>query len=127
MSGDIAPGGGMNAGAQKAGNILVPVDDLDRAIAFYSEALGLPVKFRDGDRFAALDGGGVTIALVTPAEQVAGTATAPAYRVGDVARATQILADAGAVPVSGPEAGPHEIRSVLRDPSGNVFVLYSSL
>ena len=36
------------------GNVLIPVADLDEAIAFY----GLPVKFRDGDRFAALNGGG---------------------------------------------------------------------
>jgi predicted enzyme related to lactoylglutathione lyase len=117
----------MGAGAQKVGNVLVPVGDLDEAIAFYSEALGLPLKFRDGDRYAALDGGGVTIALVAPEEQVSGTATAPAYKVADVARAAQILTEAGALPVSGPETGPHEIRAVLRDPSGNVFVLYSSL
>ncbi|WP_068921884.1 VOC family protein [Planobispora rosea] len=111
----------------KLGNVLVPVDDLEAAIAFYAGTLGLPVKFRDGDRFAALDGGGATVALVASAEQVAGTATAPSYKVGDVARVVRELAGAGAEVVRDAEAGPHETRAVLRDPSGNVFVLYSPL
>ncbi|MCT9933982.1 VOC family protein [Planotetraspora sp. A-T 1434] len=112
---------------QKVGNVLIPVDDLDKAVAFYSDGLGLPVKFRDGDRFAALDGGGVTVALVAPEEQVSCTATAPSYKVADVAAAVRDLTETGAVVVREPEAGPHEVRAVLRDPSGNVFILYSSL
>ncbi|GIH98795.1 VOC family protein [Planobispora takensis] len=111
----------------KLGNVLIPVDDLDKAIAFYCDALGLTVKFRDGDRFAALDGGGVTVALATAGEQVAGAVTAPSYKVGDTARAVRELSEAGAEVVLGPETGPHETRAVLRDPSGNVFVLYSPL
>ncbi|GAA3810724.1 hypothetical protein GCM10022226_33980 [Sphaerisporangium flaviroseum] len=117
----------MSAHAQKLGNVLIPVADLDKAVAFYTETLGLTVKFRDGDRFAALDAGGVTIALAARAEQVAGPVTAPCYKVGDVAEAVRDLTEAGAELVNGPETGPHEIRAVLRDPSGNVFVLYSSL
>ncbi|MEV4184754.1 VOC family protein [Streptosporangium canum] len=111
----------------KLGNILIPVDDLDKAIALYSGALGLAVRFRDGDRFAALDGGGATVALVAAGERVTGDATAPSYKVGDVAAAVRELTGAGAEVVREPETGPHEIRAVLRDPSGNVFVLYSSL
>jgi predicted enzyme related to lactoylglutathione lyase len=111
----------------KLGNILIPVDDLDKAIALYSGALGLAVRFRDGDRFAALDGGGATVALVAAGERVTGEVTAPSYKVGDVARAVRELTGAGAEVVREPETGPHEIRAVLRDPSGNVFVLYSSL
>jgi predicted enzyme related to lactoylglutathione lyase len=118
-------GPGPEARALKVGNVLVPVADLDAAIGFYSGVLGLAVRFRDGDRFAALDGGGVTVALVAPEEQVAGTATAPSYKVGDVAAAVAALTDAGAELVRGPETGPHETRAVLRDPSGNVLVLYS--
>lgn len=110
----------------KLGNVLIPVDDLETAIAFYSGTLGLAVRFRDGDRFAALDGGGATVALVAAEERVAGEVTAPSYRVDDVARTAGELAGAGAELVREPEAGPHEIRAVLRDPSGNVFVLYSS-
>ncbi|GAA3133856.1 hypothetical protein GCM10010485_85060 [Streptosporangium carneum] len=111
----------------KLGNVLIPVDDMEGAIAFYSGALGLAVRFRDGDRFAALDGGGVTVALVGALERVAGDVTAPSYKVGDVALAVRELVEAGAKVVGEPETGPHEVRAVLRDPSGNVFVLYSPL
>ncbi|MFI6601317.1 VOC family protein [Nonomuraea sp. NPDC050536] len=104
----------------KLGNVFVPVDDLDKAIAFY----GLPVKFRDGDRFAALDGGGVTIALAGPAEHVT-AGIAPSYKVEDVRQAVRLFEERGAQVVREPESGPHETRAVLRDPSGNVFVLYS--
>ncbi|WP_248960385.1 VOC family protein [Sphaerisporangium perillae] len=117
----------MSTHVQKLGNVLIPVDDLGKAVTFYAEVLGLTVRFRDGDRFAALDGGGTTIALAAPAEQVAGAVTAPSYKVGDVTEAVRDLTAAGAELVSGPEAGPHEMRAVLRDPSGNVLVLYSSL
>ncbi|WP_342775976.1 VOC family protein [Nonomuraea mesophila] len=106
----------------KLGNVLIPVADLDEAIAFY----GLPVKFRDGDRFAALDGGGVTVALAGPAEHVTASA-APSYKVDDVTRAVRELTGRGAEVVRAAEDGPHERRAVLRDPSGNVFVLYSPL
>ncbi|MFD9947115.1 VOC family protein [Nonomuraea sp. NPDC050547] len=106
----------------KLGNVFIPVKDLDEAIAFY----GLPVKFRDGDRFAALDGGGVTLALAAPAEHVT-DACAPSYKVDDVRRAVRDLEARGATVLAPPAAGPHEIRAVLRDPSGNVFVLYTSL
>jgi predicted enzyme related to lactoylglutathione lyase len=106
----------------RLGNVLIPVTDLDQAIAFY----GLPVKFRDGDRFAALDAGGVTVALAGPAEHVTASA-APSYKVDDVPLAVQELRARGGEVVRAPESGPHETRAVLRDPSGNVFVLYSPL
>ena len=109
------------------GNVLIPVADLDEALAFYSGALGLPVKFRDGDRFAALDGGGTTVALVAAEETVAGPATAPSYKVADVGQAVRDLEKAGATVVRPPETGPHEIRAVLRDPSGNLFIVYGGL
>ncbi|MFI6498683.1 VOC family protein [Nonomuraea typhae] len=105
----------------KLGNVFIPVNDLDEAIAFY----GLPVTFRDGDRFAALDGGGVTLALAAPAEHVT-AACAPSYKVGDVRQAVHDLEARGATVLTPPETGPHETRAVLRDPSGNVFVLYTS-
>ncbi|GII78199.1 hypothetical protein Sru01_31810 [Sphaerisporangium rufum] len=115
----------MGVHVQKLGNVLIPVDDLDKALDFYTGGLGLSLRFRDGDRFAMLDAGGVTIALAARAEQVAGAVTAPSYKVADVPAAAAELAAAGAEVVSGPATGPHEIRAVLRDPSGNDFVLYS--
>jgi catechol 2,3-dioxygenase-like lactoylglutathione lyase family enzyme len=37
--------------------------DLDRAVGFYTEVIGLPLVRREGDEWAELDGGPVRIAL----------------------------------------------------------------
>ncbi|WP_375539029.1 VOC family protein [Actinomadura sp. J1-007] len=47
------------------------------------------------------------------------------FKVDDVAAMTETLTAAGARLVRGPEEGPHEVRSVLRDPAGNPFILYA--
>lgn len=107
------------------GNVLYPTADLQAALAFYGDALGLPVKFADGDRYAALDGGGATFALAGAAEDVTGGRPAASFRVPDVAAAVQRLVGAGATVVRPPEEGPHEIRAVLDDPWGNPLVLYA--
>ena len=54
------------------GNVLYPVDDVDSAVKFYDSVLALPAKFQDGTRFAALDGGKVTVAIAGPEEDVTG-------------------------------------------------------
>jgi predicted enzyme related to lactoylglutathione lyase len=104
--------------------VLYAVDDMSAAVGFYRDALGLPVRVRDGDRYTAIDAGGVTLALTGPGEDVAG-GVAAAFQVADVAASVRDLTAAGAVLVHGPEAGPHETRAVLRDPAGNPVVLYA--
>ena len=37
--------------------IILSTDNLDESIDFYTETLGMSLKFRDGAHFAALDGG----------------------------------------------------------------------
>ncbi len=109
---------------EKIGNIIVAVRDMDAAVAFYGTTMGLELKFRDGDRFAAFNGGGVTLALVSGEEDVTGGITAPSFKVADVAAAVADLVAGGATVVLGATDGPHETRAVVRDPSGNTLVLY---
>jgi predicted enzyme related to lactoylglutathione lyase len=43
--------------------VWVPVTDMDRALSFYGETLGLEVKDRQGGDWAEIDAGGLTIGL----------------------------------------------------------------
>ena len=108
----------------KVGMVIHPVRDMETAISFYTDGLGLEPRFRDGDRFCAFDVGGVTVALAAGAEAVA-DATAVSYKVADLDATIRHLVASGALLVREPEKGPHEVRAVLRDPSGNPFILYA--
>jgi predicted enzyme related to lactoylglutathione lyase len=105
--------------------LLYPARDVDAAVAFYGEVLGLPVKFQDGSRYAALDGGGVSIGILGPGEDVADGRVAASFRVPDVHAAVEKAVAAGAAVLRAPESGPHEIRAVVTDPWGNPVVFAS--
>lgn len=109
----------------KVGNVLYPVPDVAAAVAFYRDGLGLAVKFQDGSRYAALDGGGVTFAIAAAEESVAGPGPAASFKVTDLASAVERLTAAGATLVAPAAEGPHEVRAALRDPAGNPFVVYA--
>lgn len=104
--------------------VLLPTADLDAALSFYEGVLGLRLKFRDGDRFAALTAGGGTLALIGPADRDPTAGVAPALKVESVESVAERLRAAG-WKVDGPREGGHELRLELRDPSGNPLVLYA--
>lgn len=100
---------------------VLPVPDLDAAVAAWRGILGIEPTFVDGTRWAQFDLGGRRLAL-------AGTdraADVPSLmvKVGDLAAARSELEAAGAQ--LGPvEEGPHELRCVLDGPAGCPVVLY---
>ena len=110
---------------QKLGMLIHPVDDLESAVAFYRDALELPLKFRDGDRFCAFDVGGVTLALAAGEEKLT-PGPAVSLKLADLDAALSRLLAAGARLLRGPEDGPHERRAVVADASGNALILYSA-
>jgi predicted enzyme related to lactoylglutathione lyase len=110
----------------KSSLLLCPVNDLDAAMAFYRDVLGLPVKFRDGGRYCAIDAGGFTLGLAAGAERVVDEA-APVFRVEDIADSVTALVAAGARVLRPVERGPHEAHAVLRAPGGTVMVLSAKL
>jgi catechol 2,3-dioxygenase-like lactoylglutathione lyase family enzyme len=107
-------------------HLLWPVSDLDAALKFYVSGLGMSLAFRDGDRFAAVSAGGVTLALVAGSEDVTSGVPAPAYKVADLELAVTAAEADGAEVVVRSQPGPHELRAVLRDPSGHLIVLYQA-
>ena len=76
--------------------ILVPVTDLDRAVAFYEGVLGVPLSFRfPGNAF--FDAHGVRLYLATPTEPgFTGVATLY-FRVEDVTGTLELLESRGAI------------------------------
>ena len=110
----------------RLGNIILPVEDLGKAVAFYQETLGLPLKFRDGERWAAFDAGGTTLALAAGAERPPGNVIALSFKVENVAAAMDRAVGDGATLVSPAAEGPHEIRGAVKDRAGHLIYFYSS-
>lgn len=110
----------------KIGNVLHPVGDLHAAISFYRETFGFGLKFADGDRYAALDAGGMTLALASPEEDITGGVVSASFKVADVGQAAEAVVAAGGTVVRDPEHGAHEVAALVRDPWNNLIILYSS-
>jgi catechol 2,3-dioxygenase-like lactoylglutathione lyase family enzyme len=111
---------------ERIGNVFYRVRDMDAAVHFYAEVLGLPLKFRDGDRWAAFDVSGVTLALEGSAATSRGGGATVSLRIKDLDRLVAELRQRGA-DVGEITTGPHERRADLRDPSGNTLVLYEPI
>jgi len=117
-------------GLSQIGQIALPVHDLDQAVEFYRDALGLPFLFRVPN-LAFFDCGGVRLLLSTP--ERAGDerhASIIYFSVPDIEAAHQALLDRG-VPF---EDAPHVIARMetydlwmafFRDPSGNLLGIMS--
>lgn len=105
--------------------LLVPVESIDAGLQFYQRGLGLRLKFRDGDRYAALEGEGITVALAIADEQPVADTVCLAFKTDDLEAAIARLADAGAEILVPPKASAHETQAVLRAPGGGPIVVYS--
>lgn len=107
--------------------VILSTDDIEESIQFYSETLGMPLKFRDGAHFAAFDGGSITIALATSVDHPMPGRVVVGIKATDVdAAASAVEADGGAI-VKGPYDDAHERRAVVYDNKGNALVFYSPL
>jgi methylmalonyl-CoA/ethylmalonyl-CoA epimerase len=115
-------------GLDQVGQIAIPVTDVERAIAFYRDVLGMRFLFKAPPGLGFFDCGGVRLMLDGPAAALAGTASALYYKVPDlqVAHAT-LLARGVAF-----EAAPHLIAKMpdhelwmafFRDPDNNLLAL----
>ena len=114
------------AGIERIGNVYYRVGDMNAAVDFYERILGLKLKFRDGDNWAAFDVAGMTLALEgAPGSGGSGGATV-SLRADDLDGLVAQLRQQGAT-VGEIVTGPHERRADLTDPSGNRLVLYEPL
>jgi len=114
-------------GVERVGQVIYRVRDMDAAEAFYRDVVGLKLKFRDGNEWAAFDGGATTFALEgqadTGAEADRAGQAVVAFRVNGLQEFARNLERSGASPGT-IAVGPHESRFSVTDPSGNQVVFY---
>lgn len=109
--------------------IALTVGDIDSALAFYRDALGLPFLFQPAPTLAFLQAGDVRLMLTTP--QGAGTVGANSilyFRVDDIVATQAALVARGATEERPPQLAArmtdHELwTGFLRDPDGNLVGL----
>lgn len=104
--------------------VMLNVEDMDNACAFYADVMGLPLKFRQENLWAAFDAGGVTLALAGQTEK-AQNPVALNFKVETVADAIRKALEGGAVLVAPEKNGGHEVRATVRDTSGHLINFYS--
>ncbi|MGX6449517.1 VOC family protein [Patulibacter sp. S7RM1-6] len=102
---------------------VLPVDDLEEAVAFWTAALGVEPTFVDGDRWAQFDVGASRVALAgrDRTADVAGVLV----KVEDL-DATRAELVARGLEVTAIEAGPHERRCTATAPGGWVTTFYAA-
>jgi predicted enzyme related to lactoylglutathione lyase len=107
--------------------VVLSTDDLDASIAFYVATLGMSLKFRDGAKYAALDGGSVTLALATEVDHPLPGKVVVGIKTTDVDGAAKAVEASGGSIVKAPYDDTHERRAVVYDNKGNGLVFYSPL
>src|SRR5207253_10598978 len=75
----------MNLANAKVGQLLIPVDDFEKGVAFYRDILGLPFLFAAPPHMAFFDCGGVRLLVgVTPPGQKPQRGSAIYFQVPDI-------------------------------------------
>lgn len=107
--------------------VVLSTDDLEESIRFYTETLGMSLKFRDGSHYAAIDGGSITIALATKIDHPMPGQVVVGIKTADVDSAAQAVEANGGGVVKQPYNDEHERRAVVYDNKGNGLVFYTPL
>jgi methylmalonyl-CoA/ethylmalonyl-CoA epimerase len=115
---------------QKIGQIGVPVKDLERAISFYQNQLGLPLLFNT-DTMAFFDCNGVRLLLSLPEkEQYENASSVIYFQVEDIKGKYEELAADGVTFLDDPHVvakiGQTETwMTFFKDPEGNIHAFLS--
>jgi predicted enzyme related to lactoylglutathione lyase len=113
--------------AAKNARFMLWVADMDRALAFYRDGLGLAVRMHN-PFWSELDCGGARIAL-HPGAKGEPRDTGVNFAVDDLDAEVARAAQAGAVIERGPEERPQEFIRIahVRDTEGNLIYLVQPL
>jgi predicted enzyme related to lactoylglutathione lyase len=111
----------------KIQNVYQVTRNMDGALAFYRDLLGMTVKFQDGENWTQLDAGGARFALASPAEAgaAASSKTVVVFEVEDLAATRLQLEGAGAPVLATRDMGSHGSTLTTKDPDGNVVQFFA--
>ena len=119
--------------AATIGQIAVNIHDLDRAVAFYRDALGMRLLFQVPPKMAFFDCGGVRLMLSLPEEpEYDHPGSILYFKVEDIQGTHQTLRDRGVELRSDPHLvarmPDHELwMAFFRDSEGNTLALMSEV
>jgi predicted enzyme related to lactoylglutathione lyase len=98
--------------------------DVEQATAFWQQALGLTVRFRDGDRWVQFKAGNDPMALSSPEEgEPNQTGAVPVFEVDDLDTHAADIAGHGGKVHGVRDMGSHGRVLTFSDPDGNVAQL----
>jgi methylmalonyl-CoA/ethylmalonyl-CoA epimerase len=118
---------------EKIGQIAIPVTNVERAIAFYRDLLGLTFLFQAGPNLAFFDCGGVRLLLDKPEEaDFANHSSVIYFSVSDIKSSFAEVAEKGAEVVDQPHliarlADREVWMGFFRDPDRNVLAFMSEI
>ena len=106
-------------------NVFVVAQRPGELHAFYENALGLPLKFRDQDRWIQYGIASTNVALASPEEAApADAGLVMVFEVEDFAGAQERIEAAGGQVLGVRDMGSHGAVLSLRDPEGNLVQLF---
>ncbi len=123
---------GSNWGLSRIGQVAVTVRDLDRAVAFYRDTLGMQFLFQVPN-MAFFDCSGVRLLLAVPNEPGFDPSSSIIYyKVDDISPTFETLSARGVEFVSQPHLvapmGDHELwMAFFKDVDGNILALMSEI
>jgi len=101
------------------------VDDMDRAVEFYRDVLGLSLAYRSGDEWAQLSAGSVQVGLHSSAHGDRRPGGTLAFTVDDLDTTRAALATRGVeIGHEGGGTGDEPRFVEFEDPDGNVLALF---
>ncbi|HSV59433.1 MAG TPA: VOC family protein [Variovorax sp.] len=106
-------------------NVFVVAQKPGELHAFYAQALGLPLKFRDQDRWIQYGVGNTNVALASLQEAAPASAgLVMVFEVEDFEGAQERVSAAGGQVLGVRDMGAHGAVLSLRDPEGNLVQLF---
>jgi methylmalonyl-CoA/ethylmalonyl-CoA epimerase len=123
----------MNLANAKVGQVLIPIDDFEKGVAFYRDILGLPFLFAAPPQMAFFNCGGVRLLVgVMPAGQKTQRGSAIYFQVPDIHAVFSFLKGKDVNFMAEPHVVNRTPKSELWlaefvDPDGNQLALMSEL